>query len=47
MDERSVTVAVNQGVPFVLGDKNSLLTQATNQLGLHLLKSLESDDDDV
>ncbi len=29
LDERSVTNAVNQGVPYVLGDKNSALTQAT------------------
>jgi pilus assembly protein CpaE len=41
LDERSVTTAVNQGVPYVLGDKNSLLTQATVKLGVHLKKSLE------
>jgi pilus assembly protein CpaE len=41
LDERSVTTAVNQGVPYVLGDKNSLLAQATVRLGNHLLKSLE------
>lgn len=29
LDERSVTNAVNQGIPYVLGDKNSALTQAT------------------
>jgi pilus assembly protein CpaE len=40
LDERSVTTAVNQGVPYVLGDKNSLLTQATVALSTHLLKSL-------
>ncbi len=45
LDERSVTTAVNQGIPYVLGDKNSLLTQATISLGKHLLKSLEDDDD--
>jgi pilus assembly protein CpaE len=41
LDERSVTTAVNQGVPYILGDKNSLLTQATVRLGAHLMKSLE------
>jgi pilus assembly protein CpaE len=40
LDERSVTLAVNQGVPYVLGDKNSLLTQATVALASHLVKSL-------
>jgi pilus assembly protein CpaE len=40
LDERSVTIAVNQGVPYVLGDKNSLLTQATVALSNHLVKSL-------
>lgn len=42
-DERSVTTAVNQGVPYVLGDRSSLLTQATVQLGLRLLKALENE----
>ncbi len=45
LDERSVTTAVNQGVPYVLGDKNSLLTQATHELGKRLMKSFESQDD--
>lgn len=40
LDERSVTMAVNQGVPYVLGDKNSLLSQATVALSKHLVKSL-------
>jgi hypothetical protein len=40
LDERVVTMAVNQGVPYVLGDKNGLLTQATVALGNQLLKSL-------
>lgn len=40
LDERVVTTAVNQGVPYVLGDKNGLLTQATIALGNQLLKSL-------
>ncbi len=43
LDERSVTTAVNQGIPYVLGDKNSLLTQATVTLSKHLLKSLEDE----
>jgi len=47
LDERSVTTAVNQGVPYVLGNKNSLLTQATSQLGATLIKSLEKDDDEA
>jgi pilus assembly protein CpaE len=45
LDERSVTTAVNQGVPFVLGNKNSLLSQATNQLSAHLLQSFEEEDE--
>jgi pilus assembly protein CpaE len=45
LDERSVTTAVNQGVPYVLGDKNSLLSQSTNKLAAHLLKSLEGDEE--
>jgi len=32
-------------VPFVLGDKNSALTQATIQLGKYLLEALEKQDD--
>ncbi|NJN95958.1 MAG: response regulator/pilus assembly protein [Anaerolineales bacterium] len=40
LDEKSVTTAVNQGVPYVLGDKNSLLTQATVAFSNHLVKSL-------
>lgn len=40
LDEKSVTTAVNQGVPYVLGDKNSLLTQATIAFSNHLVKSL-------
>lgn len=40
LDERVVTTAVNQGVPYVLGDKNSLLTQATLNLANHLARAL-------
>ena len=40
LDERSVTNAVNQGVPYVLGDKNSQLTQATIALGKTLQEAL-------
>jgi pilus assembly protein CpaE len=40
LDERVVTAAVNQGVPYVLADKNGLLTQATINLANHLVKSL-------
>ena len=40
LDERAVTMAVNQGVPFVLGDKNSVLTQATIALGKSLVEAL-------
>jgi pilus assembly protein CpaE len=43
LDERTATTAVNQGVPFVLGDKSGLLTQATVQLGRHLITSLNSE----
>jgi len=45
LDERAVTTAVNQGVPYVLGDKNGPLTQATIRFAKHLAKSLESDED--
>jgi pilus assembly protein CpaE len=45
LDERSVTTAVNQGVPYVLGDKNSLLAQATARLGTHLFKALQEEPD--
>jgi pilus assembly protein CpaE len=44
LDERIVTTAVNQGIPYVLGNKNSLLVQATVALSKHLLKSLEEDE---
>lgn len=47
LDERSVTTAVNQGVPYVLGDKNSLLTQATIAFSKYLIESLTPADDDV
>jgi pilus assembly protein CpaE len=43
-DERTVTTSVNQGIPYVLGNKSSVLTQATIALGKHLLKSLEDQD---
>lgn len=46
LDERSVTTAVNQGVPYILGDKNSLLTQATVQLANKLLQALKESDND-
>jgi pilus assembly protein CpaE len=45
LDERSVTTAVNQGVPYVLGDKNSLLAQATVRMGTHLFKALQEERD--
>ncbi len=47
LDERSVTTAVNQGVPYILGDKNSLLTQATVQLANKLLQALKDSDNDT
>jgi len=47
LDERSVTTAVNQGVPFVLGDKNSLLTQATVALSKHVVQVLNPVSEDV
>ncbi len=43
-DERTVTTSVNQGIPYVLGNKTSLLSQATIALSKHLLKSLEERD---
>jgi len=47
LDERSVTTAVNQGVPYVLGDKNSLLTQSTIVLSQHVLEVLNPVDEAV
>jgi pilus assembly protein CpaE len=41
LDERSVTTAVNQGVPYVLGDKNSLLSQATIALSKRVVEVLK------
>jgi pilus assembly protein CpaE len=47
LDERSVTTAVNQGVPYVLGDKNSLLTQSTIALSQHIIEVLNPVDEEV
>jgi pilus assembly protein CpaE len=47
LDERAVTTAVNQGVPYVLGDKNSLLTQSTLKMATRLMESLQKDEDDL
>jgi pilus assembly protein CpaE len=41
LDERSATLAVNQGVPYVLGNKNSPLSQATFKLAGHIIEVLE------
>jgi pilus assembly protein CpaE len=41
LDERAVTTAVNQGVPYVLGDKNSLLSQATVALSKRVVEVLK------
>jgi pilus assembly protein CpaE len=40
LDERTVTTSVNQGVPYILGDKNGLLSQATVQLAKKVMKLL-------
>ena len=45
LDERAVTTSVNQGVPYILGDKNGMLTKAVIQLGTHLLRALNDQDD--
>jgi len=45
LDERAVTTAVNQGVPYVLGDKNGVLSQATARLADHLFQALSDDED--
>jgi len=47
LDERSVTTAVNQGVPYVLGDKNSLLTQSTTALSQHIIETLRPSTEEV
>jgi pilus assembly protein CpaE len=47
LDERSVTTAVNQGVPYVLGDKNSLLSQATVALSKRVVEVLKPVDEEV
>ena len=44
LDERVVTTAINQGVPYVLGDKNGALTQATIKLGRRLMEILNADE---
>ncbi len=44
IDDRTVTTSVNQGIPYILGNKNSMLSQATVALSKHLLKSLEDED---
>ncbi|MCB0193120.1 MAG: response regulator [Anaerolineae bacterium] len=45
LDERSVTTSVNQGVPYVLSDKNGVLTKAVTQLGMKLLRSLKDNEE--
>jgi pilus assembly protein CpaE len=47
LDERSVTTAVNQGVPYVLGNKSSLLTQATIDLSKRVLELLNPATEEV
>ncbi|RME75063.1 MAG: response regulator [Chloroflexi bacterium] len=44
-DERTVTMSVNQGIPYVLSSKNSVLAQATVALGKQLLKSFEESEE--
>ena len=46
LDERSVTTAVNQGVPYILGDKNSLLSQATIHLAERVKQLLAEQPED-
>lgn len=46
LDERSVTTAVNQGVPYVLGNKNSALSQATVQFSRRLMELLENKEEE-
>lgn len=45
LDERVVTTAVNQGVPYILGDKNSLISQATIQLAKRIKQLLAAEED--
>ncbi len=40
-DERAVITAVNQGIPYILSDKSSLLSQATINLSMTLINSLK------
>jgi pilus assembly protein CpaE len=40
LDERTVTTSVNQGVPYILGDKNGILSQATVQMAKKVMKAL-------
>ena len=47
LDDRSVTTAVNQGVPFVLGDKNSLLTQSMIVFSKHIVEVLNPATEEV
>ncbi|MBN1221029.1 MAG: response regulator [Anaerolineae bacterium] len=47
LDERSVTTAVNQGVPYILGEKSSLLSQATVALSKYLVEALSPASEEV
>jgi len=42
-DDRTALVSINQGVPFVMGDRRNLLAQAIFKLGEVLIKDLEEE----
>lgn len=45
-DDRTALVSINQGVPFVLGDRRNLLAQAIFKLGEVLIKDLEKEEEE-
>jgi pilus assembly protein CpaE len=47
LDERTALISINQGVPFVLGDKRNLLAQALFRLGEVLVEDLKKQEEEV
>ncbi|MDY7040781.1 MAG: response regulator [Chloroflexota bacterium] len=46
LDDRAAPVSINQGVPFVLGDKRNPLAQAIFKLGETLIKHIEESEEE-
>lgn len=47
LDERVATTAINQGIPFVLGNRNSQLSQEASALSSYLVKSFDPEMADI